>query len=332
MRLLAGVCLLLAWAVYVRGQEEDSLTAKKKIFPGIGPGLKAVRRDAKGRYIVLATPGPGLTAFDGNGKQLFQIPSGTAAGSGSKPVLVFGEDCDVDAEGRIYVADRGSSLVKIFSAEGTLLRSFATPEPLSIAVISGGEIAVATLREPHLVTVFDANGRVVREFGAPEEIAERKELNRFLNTGRLQRDDKDHIYYGFDYLPEPTVRQFDRNGFSRAEVQLATLDVMPKAQAVRKEIERQEKRGDTPSFKRVLSAVGVDPKTGEVWMALGNVLHHFDREGNHRAAYRLYTQEGVRVEPVSMLIEPNKILIGSDPLGVYEFERPGATEQKNETR
>ena len=68
--------------------------------------------------------------------------------------------------------------------------------------------------------------------------------------------------------------------------------------------------------------MGVDPARGEVWIALENTLFHFDREGNRRSAYRLYTPEGARLEATSILIEEQRLLIGSDPLGVYEFARP----------
>jgi DNA-binding beta-propeller fold protein YncE len=304
--------------------DADTLTATQRLFPQIGPGLRAVKRDAAGHYYVLASPAPGLTVFDAAGKTLLQLSSAVQTGIPArvKPPILFGEDCDVDAAGRIYVADRGAGAVKIFSPTGELLRTIPVAMPISLASMSGGEIAVSTLRGPHLVTVFDLNGREVREFGDPADIAEREDLNRFLNIGRLARDARDHLYYAFDYLPEPTVREFDRQGYSKTEIQVTTLDVLPKAQAIRREIQRQEKRGDSPSFKRVLTAVGVDPVTGEVWIALENTLFHFDREGNRRSAYRLYTPEGARLEATSILIEAERLLIGSDPLGVYEFARP----------
>ena len=326
LKMIAAVCLLAGGAGWVLAQDNDAdtLTAKQRVFPAIGPGLRAVKRDAAGHYYVLAAPAPGLTVFDAAGKTLLQIPGAAPPGAASQanPPILFGEDCDVDAAGRIYVADRGAGAVKIFSAKGELLRAIPVATPISVAGISGGEIAVATLRGPHLVTVFDLNGRVMREFGDPQDIAARDELNRFLNIGRLARDAQDHLYYGFDYLPEPTVRQFDRQGYSGAEIQVSTLDELPKAQAIRREIARQEKRGDSPSFKRVLTAVGVDPASGEVWMALENTLFRFDREGNRRGSYRLYTPEGARLEAISILVEATRLLIGSDPLGIYEFARP----------
>jgi hypothetical protein len=203
-----------------------------------------------------------------------------------------------------------------------LLRSISVPAPVSIAAMPEGEVGVATLHEPHLVIVFDKNGRDVREFGDPERIAERAELNRFLNIGKLATDDQGHLYYAFEYFPEPTVRQYDRYGYSGLEIQYTAIEALTTARAVRREIDRQERRGDTPTFKRVLTAVGVDRASGEVWVALHNTLLHFDKDGNRRASYQLYTPEGARLEADTILAEKERLIIGSDPLGIYEFERP----------
>jgi len=319
------MCLVACACGSAVAQEESELTAKQRILPGIGPGLRTMKRGADGRYYVLASPTPGLMVFDGAGKQLLSIselaPS-TAGASKSHALIAFGEDCDVDAEGKIYVADRGVNLVRVFSPAGEPLHSIAVKDPVSVAALPEGEVAVATLREPHLVMVFDGNGKEVREFGDPEPIAERAELNRFLNTGYLATDLLGHLYYAFAYLPEPTVRQYDRLGYAGQDIQYTALEAMPAAQAARKEIERQERRGDQPVFKRVLTGVGVDRSNGEIWIALNNNLLHFDAEGNRRATYKIYTPQGARLEANVILVEKDRLIIGSDPLGLYEFDRP----------
>jgi len=319
------MCLVACACGSAVAQEESELTAKQRILPGIGPGLRTMKRGTDGRYYVLASPTPGLMVFDGAGKQLLSIselaPS-TAGTSKSHALIAFGEDCDVDAEGKIYVADRGVNLVRVFSPAGEPLHSIAVKDPVSVAALPEGEVAVATLREPHLVMVFDGNGKEVREFGDPEPIAERAELNRFLNTGYLATDLLGHLYYAFAYLPEPTVRQYDRLGYAGQDIQYTALEAMPAAQAARKEIERQERRGDQPVFKRVLTGVGVDRSNGEIWIALNNNLLHFDAEGNRRATYKIYTPQGARLEANVILVEKDRLIIGSDPLGLYEFDRP----------
>src|SRR5260370_40588324 len=170
--------------------------------------------------------------------------------------------------------------------------------------------------------VLDGNGKEVREFGGTEAMGERDELNRFLNIGYLATDSLGHLYYAFAYLPEPTVRQYAGLGYAGKDIQYAAVEAMPAAQAARKEIERQERRGDHPVFKKVLTGVGVDRSTGEVWMALNNNLLHFDAEGNRQATYKIYTPQGARLEANVILVEKDRLIIGSDPLGLYEFARP----------
>jgi hypothetical protein len=312
-------------AVPALAQSEGELTAKARVLPTVGPGLRAIKRGSDGHWYVLQSPAPGLVVFDQGGKALLQIGAGLAASSTTKvrpAKVIFGEDCDVGPEGRIYVADHGANQVLVFSGEGTLLRSIPVPAPVSVAALPDGEVAVATLREPHLVVVFDKNGRDVREFGEPEQLSDLPDLNRTLSVGRLATDGRGHLYYAFHYLPEPTVRQYDRNGYAGQDIQFTNLDALPEALAMRREIVRQEKRGGAPSFKPVLTAVGVDSESGEVWVGLHNTLLHFDKDGNRRASYFLHTPEGARIDATTILVEKGRLIIGSDPLGLYEFEKP----------
>src|SRR5260370_7561255 len=97
---------------------------------------------------------------------------------------------------------------------------------------------------------------------------------------------------------------------------------MPAASVARKGGGGQESKGKDPTFKRILTAVGVDRTNGEVWIALYNPLLHFDKEGDRRATYKMYTPQGARLEANTILVEQDRLIIGSDPLGIYEFDRP----------
>ena len=319
----AAMCLLACAAGVVFGESEGDLTAKNRLFPNIGPGLRAVRQGADGRTYILASPAPGLVVMDKKGQQVLAIATAAVGEKADPPGILFGEDCDADSDGKIYIADRGANAVEVFSPTGSLLRRMSIPAPVSVAAIGDGEVAVATLREPRLVIVFDKNGRDVREFGDPEPITDRQDLNRFLNIGQLDSDAQGHLYYAFSYTPEPTVRQYDRYGYGAGpDVQYTALEAASEAQALRREIVRQEKRQKSPTFKRNLTAVGVDRATGEVWMAVGHTLLRFDKEGTRRAAYQLYTPEGARLEAKTMVVGADQLIIGSDPLGIYVFDRP----------
>ncbi len=326
------VCAALAAA-----QQDPELQARSRLFPDVGPGLTSLKRDPAGRYLVLAARAGAVAVYSAEGKRVAQIPTNEAMGAGApggpaaatQAALIYGADLDVDARGNVYVADPGAGAVKVFTPAGTFLRSFAVPAPASIAALPEGEVAVVsaemgTTREanPRLISVYDARGKLAREFGDPIQIADRNEVNRLLGMGRVTSDPAGHIYYAYTYLPEPTLRRFDQFGYTTLEIELATLEFQPAARAMRREVEKQDKKGGKPTLLPVVHAAGVDPESEDIWMAIGNLLIHFDKEGSRRGSYRVFTSEGARLEPVSIVVERERLLIAADPLGIYEFPRP----------
>lgn len=305
-------------------QYEGELTAKRRLFPEIGVGLRGVKQGDGGKTYVLSAQG--LMVFDAKEHKLMTIGSTTAdaspASKTASPGVRFAEDFDVDANGQIFVADRAANLIVKYSADGNRIKSFRVNAPISVAALPDGEVAVATLHDPHLIEVFDKKGTNIREFGELEDISSREDLNRYLNSGYLATDPSGNIYYAFIYTPEPTVHQYDRNGYASQTIEFTEIEAFAAAQAARKEIERQERKGKQPTFKPILTAIGVVRDSGEVWIALHNRLLRFDKDGNRKATYRLYAPDGARLDANSIVIAKDRILIGSDPLGIFEFERP----------
>ena len=74
--------------------------------------------------------------------------------------------------------------------------------------------------------------------------------------------------------------------------------------------------------KPVIRALGVDRANQQVWAAIGDMLLRFDRDGDLLDIYRVATTEGASLQPVGILVEPDRILLLSDPAGIYEFVRP----------
>jgi hypothetical protein len=74
--------------------------------------------------------------------------------------------------------------------------------------------------------------------------------------------------------------------------------------------------------KPVIHALGVDRATQQVWAAIGDMLLHVDRDGNVLDIYRVATTQGAALQPVGILVEPDRILLVADPAGIYEFARP----------
>ena len=320
---ILGASLAAALPLPAHAQEpyqfETDLIAKRRVFREVGAGFRSIRRGPHGNYYVLTAPSPAVQIYSASGTRVGQIPSESAA-TATGVALVYGESFDVDSDGRVVVCDRGANAVKLYSPNGALAATIRVSAPESVVFLSGGEFAVASPNGDHLVTAYDLAGRVVRDYGDRENIAERMEVNSQVNFGHLDADETGNSYFAFDYLPEPTVRKFDHVGYLTAEISLTTLEFQPAAQAARKAIARSET--GIPSLHRIITAIGVDPKTQDVWLAIGTLLMHFDKDGQRVASFRTYTPSEARIEASTILVEPDRLLIGADPLGLYEFSKP----------
>ncbi len=300
-------------------QFESDLIATTRLLEQVGPGFRTIRRGPQGNYYVLTTPATAVQIYDPEGRRIGQIPSEKAAAQ-KGAALVFGESFDVDGDGRVAVDDLGANAVKLYATDGLLSGVIAVTGPAGVALLPGGEIAITSPNLRRLVTVFDRTGKLLREFGDPETIGERADVNRQVNLGHLSADELGDTYFAFGYLPEPTVRKFDRAGYLTAEISLTTLEFQPAAQAARRVIARAGR--DTPALHRIVTGLGVDPQKQDVWLAIGTLLMHFDRDGLRLASFRTFAPGGARLEAVTILVEPDRLLIGTDRQGIYAFPRP----------
>lgn len=314
--IIAGLlCALSTCSVFA--QVDIELDATKRLFPEVGAGVRAVKLGPGGHAYVLISRS--VLVFDSAGAKVAEVP---APGTKSPAAISYGEALDVDTAGNVYVADRGSNSLRVYTPTGALKLNVPYATPTGIVALTGGEFAATSATNDRLITVFDAQGKELRSFGEAIEIAVDAAFNRALNIGRMVGDNAGGIYYAFNFIPEPTFRKYDRMGFSALEVSLTLPAFAPPAQAARREIKRQQDRGETPHLKPSLGAIGVDAETQRVWLAITNELLLFGADGQLLVTYRLYTADGVRIEPNSIQVESNRIVMSSDTLGVFEFPRP----------
>ena len=297
---------------------EMEITARKHVFPDIGMGIRAIKRDPQGRYYFLASADHVVRVYGSDNTFIEKIPRNASG----KAAIVDGADLDVDSEGRVYVADRGANSVKVYTADGRPILTISIDSPTSVAALTSGHIAVASLTSRQLITIYDAHGMFLRDFGDIFDFADHEEFNRLLNAGRLATDAAGHVYYAFTYSPEPTVRGYNPAGNAAYEISLHTLDIYPSAQAERRDISRIDSQSTPQALPTVINAIGVDPKTGEVWLSLGDHLMKFDKSGNRAKSYRTLTTVGEDLTASAILIEPHRILLGDELHGIFEFARP----------
>ena len=331
-RLQIGVCLAVLIAVSAdwnssrtaaRAASQDQefsreLVARARVFPEIGAGAAVIKSDGAGRYFVLAAPANAIAIYQADGKRIGQIPNANSHGA----KIVYAQDMDVDSKGRVLVADRGANAVRIFEPDGSLDATFPVAAPVSLVALPGGEFAVAELRSKQLVSIFDAQGNKARGFGELPGTPSGAGRQESLSPGRIYGDAAGHIYFVFSDLPDLTVRRYDRFGYASYEASLPSSDFTPQAEARRWTTITIEQGATTASTKPAIRALGTDPVTQEVWVAIGNELVHFDKDGNRRAAYRTSTKDGSRLEATSILIEHDRILIAADTLGIFDFALP----------
>jgi DNA-binding beta-propeller fold protein YncE len=315
------MALLAEWTVRPASAQDQAFTrdiaARARIFPEIGPGASALKRDAAGRYYVLAAPANAVVIYGADGNRIGQIPNANSRGA----KIVYASDIDVDAEGRLFVADRGANAVRVFDTAGSLIATARVPSPLSVAALSGGEFAATMLRSEQLVSIFDARGAVARTFGDIPAPSRGQDQGALLSPGRLYGDGKGHIYFVFTELPDPTIRKYDRFGYAAFEISLPASEFAPAREARQWTTVTIGKNAAPPS-KPVIRALAVDPETQEVWAAIGDELLHFDKDGNRRAAYHTTTKTGARIEAAAILVEHDRILIADDPNGIFDFAYP----------
>ncbi|HXX70930.1 MAG TPA: hypothetical protein VEI55_01455 [Candidatus Acidoferrum sp.] len=225
MGVLGGELLVLVLVVLfpATGQGmQNVIHSRSRLFPAIGPGVSSLKRDAAGRYYVLAEPASTILIFDSAGRAIERIPNANSLGA----TIHYAVSIDLDSHGWIYVADRGDNAVKIFASSGALIASVPVTAPTSVVALSDGQFAITKLQSKRLVEILDQSGATIRTFGDPaDEPGSRVALQRgpgntsatsppVMDRGRITGDSSGNIYFSFTTLADPVIQRFDRYGYS----------------------------------------------------------------------------------------------------------------------
>jgi hypothetical protein len=392
-------------SITVTGQDvAQCLSARARVLPDVGRGLRVIRRSMSGNYYVLTTPGSTVGVYSPDGKKIGQIPKEASPDSS----IVYGTDLQLDSTGHVYVADRGANAIKIYSADGAFVRKIPVLMPISVEPLPDGEVAVAGLLSKRLVEVYDARGEMLRSFGELSDSSDATDTKRLINRGWFYGDSSGNVYFNLAFLTDPTIRKYDSYGYAaydidmpsaqseqngnanwrvafKPEVRVAGMGAigastssdsssgtygsssdsasgsivarvaggMPmigggmhgggggfgggapgggegdhpggfRRPGVSQVVATMQftKSADSPESKVQVDALGVDSAEQEVWAAIGGDLVHFDKDGNLAGYYCLSSSDKGPVRPTAILVEPDRILIGTDPFGMFEYVRP----------
>jgi hypothetical protein len=206
---------LVVFASPVAGQGLRSVVeSHDRVFPGVGAGVTALKRDSSGRYYVLAKPETVISVFGPDGILIGQIPNAKSNGA----TIRYAVDIDLNPDGFLVVADRGSNAIVVFAPDGSFVSTTPVVAPTSVVALSDGQFAVTSLVSKRLVEVIDQRGKVVRSFGDPIQVEDQPDQQpsnkeQLMNRGRVSGDSAGGIYFAFTSVPDPTVRQYDRYGY-----------------------------------------------------------------------------------------------------------------------
>jgi hypothetical protein len=184
-----------------------------RVFPAVGPGVTALKRDASGRYYVLARPATVVSIYDSGGKLIGQIPNANSRDARIR----YAVDIDLSSDGLLFVADRGANAVEVFNPDGSIASKISVLAPTSVVALRGGLFAVTTLTSEHLIQIMDEKGNQVRTFGdATDDVLEEEEdsgKKPLTDWGRIVGNSGGDIYFAFKTPSEPILRKYDLYGY-----------------------------------------------------------------------------------------------------------------------
>lgn len=202
------------------------------------------------------------------------------------------DSISVDSVGKIYVGDSNANQIRVFSSKGDVIRTIPALHPLTIAVLSNGNLVVGSGFNGSLLQMYDSVGNELRRFGQIKRfVANSVFENNFLNRGKVLVDSSDTIYYVYRYAPIPTVQRFSTKGklLSEFAVEGAAVDLqLELAQNFLKG--RNERIGGIGT----INSAAIDPVTNDIWVCMNG-------SSESGVAYR-YTSEGTKVQEYRFIV------------------------------
>lgn len=294
------------------------LRATERVFPEVRFITGPVRQDRRGNYYVSDRHTRTIRIYNE-----FFNPIGTIGGMGRGAADLGGtETFAVTADGKVVTV--GLEEIKIFNSAGVAERTFRSWRTMALDVMSTGEILVSGFPEDKLIHVFSPEGKLLREFGEPVFGDEDQSNKGYLNTGLIAVDSDDNIYYAFRFLPEPTIRKYDREGNLLAEFHPDAKMIREAGSESQRRIEKMRAGDRDAGFRPVFATLTVDEATGDIWASMGPYIYRLSPDGKVRSAYRFVSPEGFPAPVRQILLQKDRMIIAASSWGVLMAPKPRA--------
>jgi hypothetical protein len=240
------------------------------------------------------------------------------------PRLISPDAIAVDATGRLYVADSNANQINVLSTKGELIKTLAVHQPLSIAVLSNGNVVVASPYNGQLLHVYDSSGRELNSFGSLKQFESKSDMeNSFLNRGKVLVDSADTIYFVYKYAPIPMAQRYSPKGKLLSE-----FTISGNAIDVQLEVAKEFLKNRTPTKIGgigIVNSAALDPDTGHLWIGMNGssdsgVLYEYKLNGKKLQEYQLLADAASY--PMGMITSVSHVVIS--PPSVYAFTMYGA--------
>lgn len=200
-------------------------------------------------------------------------------------------DPSVDSEGNVYLINSATDEIVILSPIGEW-RSFKPQErPYSLALLSNGNIVIASPNGGKLLHIYDTSGRKLRSLGDIKSFDGSNEAqNLFLNRGKAVVDSSDNIYFVFKYAPTPGVLKFSRKGKLMSEFGIEGDAINLQAEQARKYLSTK------PPYEVgsivITNSAAIDPSTGHLWISMNGssrsgLIYEYSSKGKKLRDYSL---------------------------------------------
>jgi len=206
---------------------------------------------------------------------------------------LFAKAFTVGPQDNLYLG-KADSTVQIVNSQGRQLNKLPTVFPWSIAVLSNGNIVVASPVNGKNLHLYNGQGLLLASFGDIRPFDPSQTENEFLNKGRVVVGPGDQIYYVSTYAPQPYVLRFSSEGQLLGEFPIEGEAVDLQTGFTREFLNR---RGFCNGGVTIITSAVVHPETGHLWIAMNSL-------STQGTVYE-YDQTGTKLREFAFLLDSN---------------------------